>query len=140
MNLDEQTKIRLESEVNRVHDACKRYESNTSSAIVYHEKDIDLVLFGSFLRKNDKIIKLDNHHHFIMFCYTSESEAYEAAKNLLSKLDSHFQNTTSCIAIDSACKNDSTNMMINKLLLIIKETKKNSVSRIEYDDILDEIV
>ena len=140
MNLNDQTRKRLESEVNRVHDACKRYGSTTSSAIVYHEKDLDLELLGSFLRKNDKIVELDNNHHFIMFCYTSESEAYEAAKNLLSKLDKHFKNTTSCIAIDSACKNDSTNMMINKLLQILKETKKNSISRIEYEDILDEIV
>jgi hypothetical protein len=139
MDLDAQTRTRLESEVGRVHDACKRYGSNTSSAIVYHDKEIELALLGSFLRKNDKIIKLDANHHFVMFCQTSEEEAYDAAKNLLAKLDRHFQNTSSCIAIDSACKNDSINMMINKLLQILKETKKNSVSRIEYEDILDEI-
>lgn len=139
MNLDDKKRARLESEVMKVLDACKRYSSNASSAIVYHEKSIDLALIGSFLRKNDRIIKLDENHHFIMFCFTSESESYNAAKHLLAKLDSYFENTTSCIAIDSACKNDSINMMINKLLQILQETKKNSVSRIEFEDILDEI-
>jgi len=139
MNFDDKTKVRLESEINKVHDACQRYGTDTTSAIVYHEKDLDLPLLGSFLRKNDKVIRLDENHHFVMFFFTSDSESYEAAKNLLVKLDNHFQNTTSCIAIDSACNNDSTNMMINKLLQILKETKKNSISRIEYEDILDEI-
>ncbi len=139
MNLDDQTKTRLESEISRVHDACDRYGSDVSSAIVYHEKDIDLSLFGSFLRKNDRVIRLDENHHFVMFFFTSESEAYDAAKNLLAHLDIHFNDKTSCIAIDSACKNDSANMMINKLLQILKETKKNSISRIEYEDILDEV-
>jgi hypothetical protein len=139
MNMDDKTRTRLELEISKIHDACERYDSDTSSAIVYHEKEIDLPLIGSFLRKNDKVIRLDENHHFIMFFFTSESEAYEAAKNLLAKLDHHFQNSTSCIAIDSACKNDSTNMMINKLIQILKETKKNSISRIEYEDVLDEI-
>lgn len=139
MNLDKEVKVILESEISRVQDACSRYDSDNSSAIVYHEKDIDIELLGSFLRTNDKIIKLDKSHHFIIFHFTSEEEAYEAAKHLLAQLDSHFKNTTSCIAIDSACKNDSANIMINKLLQILKETKKNSISRIEYEDILDEI-
>jgi len=140
MNIDEKTKTRLESEISKVYDACDRYGSDVSSAIVYHEKDIDLTLIGSFLRKNDKIIKLDENHHFVMFFFTTESEAYDAAKHLLFNLDRHFNNKTSCIAIDSACKNNSVNILINKLLQILKETKKNSISRIEYEDILDKIV
>ncbi|WP_373071530.1 hypothetical protein [Sulfurimonas sp.] len=139
MNLDDNTRTRLESEINRMNDASERYGSDILSAIVYHEKDIDLALFGSFLRKNDKVVRLDKNHHFVMFYFTSEQEAYEAAKHLLAQLDDHFENTTSCIAIDSDWKNDSTNMLINKLYQILQETKKHSVSRIEYEDILDEI-
>lgn len=139
MDINENTKKILELEINKAHDMYKRHASESSVGIIYHEKDIDEELFESFFRKNDKVVKLDKNHYFVMFLFTPEREAYEAAKNLLARLDKYFHDTTSCIALDSACKNDSVNMIINKLLQILKETKKNSISRIEYEDILDEL-
>ena len=140
MNLDDKTKKILELEIGKVHDACERYDSQNSAAIVYHEKDVDTELLSGFLRKNDVVIRLDDNHHFIVFGYTSDSEAYNAAKHLLAELDKYFKSSTTCIAIESACKYDSANIMLNKLLQILNETKKNSISRIEYEDILDEVV
>lgn len=140
INIDDETKKILESEINKVHDACQRYDSNNSAAVLYHEKNIDSDVLSGFLRKNDKVIRLDENHCFVVFGYTSETEAYNAAKHLLAELDKYFKNSTTCIAIESACKYDSANIMINKLFQILKETKKNSISRIEYEDILDEVV
>jgi hypothetical protein len=94
-------------------------------------------VLGSFVRVSDRLVKIDENYHFLIYNFTNQDDAYKASRNLISKLDNHFHNATSCIAIDSPSKSDSTHMVMNKLHQIIEETKKISVSRIEYEDILD---
>lgn len=137
MKLDEKLRTRLNAEIVRAHYTYERYNAESTFALLYHEKDIELDVLGGFVRVSDRLVKVDENHHFVVYNFTTQDDAYKASKNLINKLDNHFHNTSSCIAIDSPSKTDSTHMVMNKLHQILQETKKNSVSRIEYEDILD---
>lgn len=137
MKLDDKLRTRLNAEIVRAHYTYERYNAESTFALVYHEKDIELDVLGSFVRVSDRLVKIDENYHFLIYNFTNQDDAYKASRNLISKLDNYFHNATSCIAIDSPSKSDSTHMVINKLHQIVEETKKISVSRIEYEDILD---
>jgi hypothetical protein len=137
MTLDEELKIRLNAEIGRAHYTYERYKAEATFALVYHEKDIGLEQLGSLVRVSDRLVRVNENLHFVIYNFTTQDDAYKASRHLLSSLDKHFHSATSCIAIDSPPKTDSTHMVMNKLHQIILETKKNSVTRIEYSDILD---
>ncbi|WP_373069714.1 hypothetical protein [Sulfurimonas sp.] len=137
MKLDENLRTRLNAEIVRAHYTYERYNAVSTFALVYHEKDIELEVLGSFVRVSDRVIRVNENLHFLIYNFTNQDDAYKASRNLISKLDKHFHNATSCIAIDSPSKSDSTHMVMNKLYQILEETKKTSVARIEYEDILD---
>lgn len=137
MTLDDKLRTRLNAEIGRAHYTYERYNAESTFALIYHEKDIELEVLGNFVRVSDRLVKISENFHFIIYNFTTSDDAYKASRNLLRNLDNHFHNTTSCIAIDNPQKTDSTHMVMNKLHQIIQETRKNSVSRIEYEDILD---
>ena len=137
MKLDDELKIRLNAEISRAHYTFERYGAESTFALVYHENEIELDVLGGFVRVSDRLVKVDNNLHFIIFNFTVQDDAYKASRNLLRNLDNHFSSTNSCIAIDAPSKTDNVHMIMNKLYQIIKETQKNSVVRIEYSDILD---
>ena len=137
MKLDDELKTRLNAEVVRAHYTYDRYNAESTFALVYHEEDIPLDKLGSFVRVSDRLVRVSDKMHFVIFNFTPQNDAYKASRNLLKSLDNHFHNTTSCIAIDAPSKTDTIHMVMNKLYQILQETRKNSVARIEYADILD---
>jgi hypothetical protein len=137
MKLDEDLKTRLNAEIGRAHYTYERYKVDYTFALVYHEKDIELDVLGSYVRVSDKLVRIDENMHFVIYNFTTQDDAYKASKNLLNNLDNHFHSTKSCIAVDAPAKTDTTHMVLNKLDQILQETKRSSVSRIEYEDILD---
>ena len=137
MTLDEDLKIELNDEISRAHYTYERYKAQATFALIYHEKDIGLDVLNSFVRVSDRLVRVNENFHFVIYNFTTIDDAYGASRNLLKNLDKHFHNITSCIAIDMPSKTDSTHMVMNKLYQIILETRKNSVTRIEYSDILD---
>lgn len=137
MKLDEEIKTRLNAEVVRAHYTYERYNAVFTFALLYHEKELTLEELGGMIRISDRIVCVSKNLHFITYNFTTPDDAYQASRNLIAKLDKHFNNTTSCIAIYASSKTDTTHMVMNKLLQILEETKKSSVSRIEYEDILD---
>lgn len=137
MKLDDYLKTRLNAEIGRARYTFERYQADYTFALVYHEKDIELEVIGSYVRVSDKLVKINENMHFVIYNFTTHNEAYDASRNFLNNLDKHFGSTSSCIAIDKPLKTDSTNMVMNKLDQILQETKKSSASRIEYADILD---
>jgi len=137
MELDDNLKTRLNAEIGRAYYTYERYHVDYTFALVYHEKDIELDLLGTYVRVSDKLVRINENLHFVIYNFTTQDDAYKASKNFLNNLDKHFQSTNSCIAIDAPVKTDSTHMVMNKLYQILQETKRNSVTRIEYEDILD---
>jgi len=137
MQMEEELKVRLNAEIVRARYAHDRYNAESTFALVYHEKVIDLDILGTYVRVSDRLIKVSENLHFVIYNFTSQDDAYKASKNLIENLDKHFHSRTSCIAIDAPPKTDTVHMVMSKLSQILKETKKNSVSRIEYSDILD---
>jgi len=137
MKLDDNLRTRLNAEIVRAHYTFDRYNAVSTFALLYHEKDIELDVLGRMIRISDRLVKINENLHFIIYNFTNSDDAYQASRNLIGKLDKYFNSTTSCIAIDTPLKTDSTHMVMNKLHQILQETKKSSVSRIEYEDILD---
>lgn len=137
MTIDEDVKVKLNTEIGKAHYIFDRYEALSTFALVYHESDISLEILGSYVRISDKLVRISENYHFIIFNFTTQDDAYQASRNLLKKLDKHFDSARSCIAIDAPSKADSTHMVLNKLFQIIEKTKESSISRIEYSDILD---
>lgn len=138
--MDENTLSRLNAEITRTYYAYTRYKTISTFALLHCEKEIHFQTLGSFIRATDRFIQINPNEYFIIFHYTSLDNTYKACKNLLYNLDTYFNSTTSCIAIDEFDLNKNSNAIIQRLKQIINQTKKHSLSRIEYDDILDDII
>ena len=135
--MDTEIQIRINAEINRAYYTYERYKVDATFALIYHEGELSLEELGSYVRKSDRFVKVDEHHFFIIYHFTDGSKASKASQNLLLRLDNHFHTTTTCIAIDNFNPANPTKVVLNRLKQIINETRKNSFSRIEYEDILD---
>jgi len=135
--MSSELEVRINAEINRAYYTYDRYKADATFALVYHEKQMTLEELGQFVRISDRFVQYDDNHFFILYHFTASEEAHKASQNLLLKLDNHFHNTTTCIAIDNFDTSNNTKVVLNRLKQIIKETKKNSFARIEYEDILD---
>ncbi|WP_294873069.1 hypothetical protein [Sulfuricurvum sp. RIFCSPLOWO2_12_FULL_43_24] len=83
------------------------------------------------------MIQLDENHYFIIFAFTTQDNAYKASQNIIHNLDNHFNAATTCIALDTFNPTKSPLSVINRLMQILAETRKNPFIRIETEDILD---
>ena len=135
--MSSEIEVRINAEINRAYYTFERYQANATFALVYHEKELSLEEMGTFIRISDRFVKMDEHQYFMLFHFTNAEEASKASQNLLMSLDNHFHNTSTCIAIDTFNTANLTKVVLNRLQQIIKETRKNSFTRIEYEDILD---
>ena len=133
-------KNRLKIEINKAYYIAKRYKSLSTFAILYHKDILPVDILGKFVRISDHLLKIDDHHYFINFTFTHQEDAFKAAQNLLLYLDRHFNNRTSCIALDTFNITQSPTIVLNRLIQILHETKKSSYTRIEDENILNEIV
>ncbi len=138
--MSSEIEVRINAEINRAYYTYERYQTKATFALVYHEKELGLEELGSYVRKSDRFVKMDEKYFFMLFHFTDAKEVSKASQNLLLKLDNHFHNTTTCIAIDTFNTANPTKVVLNRLKQIINETKKNSFSRIEYEDILDSYI
>lgn len=130
---------RINIEVKRTYYSSDRYKSQSSFILLYHDQELTPQELGKFVRISDKFVEIDKNHYFINFAFTSQENAFKASQNLLHYLDNRFQNTSTCIALDNFDTSKTTRMVINRLEQILKETKKHSYTRIEDEEILNEL-
>ncbi len=128
---------RMNVQIRKAYYSFTRYKTDSTFAMLYHEKPMLVQELSAFLRVSDHLIRLDNNHYFIIFTHTNESGAYKASQNLLNYIDNHFNNTSTCIAIDNFDINNSPTIVFNRLMQILEATKKSSYTRIENENILD---
>ena len=128
---------RFDVMIEKIYYINKRYEVISTFALLYHEQPIHVDVLGSFIRLSDHVISVDDQHDFIIFTFTPEANAYKAAQNLLNKLDNHFSDRSSCMALDSFDTNRTPNNVLSRLRQILAETRRGSFARIETDAILD---
>lgn len=114
-----------------------RFNIQATFALLYHDEALSVEKLSEFIRVSDQLIELDENHYFIIFAFTSEENAYKAAQNIIHKLDNQLNNTTSCIALDTFDVAKTPQNVLNRLKQILFETRKNSYTRIEMEDILD---
>lgn len=114
----------------------ERFQVNATFALLYHEEPLSVVELSQYVRISDQLIQLDLHHYFIIFAFTSHENSYKASQNIVHKLDKHFNNTTSCIALDDFDPSKTPQNVLNRLQQIMVETKKNPYIRVETEDIL----
>jgi len=138
--MSSEIEVRINAEINRAYYTYDRYKADATFALVYHDKELGLEALGEYVRISDRFVKMDENNFFMLFHFTDANEASKASQNLLLKLDNHFHDTSTCIAIDTFNTSNSTKVVLNRLNQIIKETRKNSFTRIEYEDILDSII
>lgn len=123
--------------IKKAYYAHERYHVPATFAMLYHEDPLDVKELANFIRISDQVMKLDPHHYFIIFAFTSAEDAYKASQNILLDLDAYFNNRTSCIALDSFDPTLTPQNVINRLKQIVSETQKHSFIRIETEEILD---
>jgi len=140
IEMSEHIKNRLKIEIQKAYYSFQRYKVDTTFAILYHEKPIDVTELGKIVRISDHLLKIDEHHYFINFVHTNHNRAFKAAQNLLHALDLKFNDTTSCIAIDTFDTTQSPTIVLNRLQEILKTIQRTSYSRIDDENILNEIV
>lgn len=138
--MDNKILNRLTIEINKAYYVYKRYKVLSTFAFIYSEKELTPTELGKFVRISDQFLQIDEHHYFINFVHTEQNAAFKASQNLLLYLDKHFNNTTSCIAIDTFDISNTPRMVMNRLKQILDETKKSSYTRIEDEDILNGII
>jgi len=138
--MEERIKNRLKIEINKAYYSYKRYKVDSTFAILYHEQELPVDKLGKIVRLSDLLLKVDEHHYFINFVHTNHNNAFKAAQNLLLALDNYFNNNTSAIAIDTFDISQTPTLVINRLTQILKEIQKNPYTRIDDENILNEIV
>ena len=128
---------RYDHMVNRTYYIHERYHVDATFALLYHGKPLEVDDLGSFLRLSDHVIEVDEHHYFIIFAFTPEANACKASQNLLRKLDHHFGEPCSSIALDRFDPNLTPHNVLSRLKQILCVTHKHSYSRIETESALD---
>ena len=128
---------RINVEIKRTYYIHERYKSDSTFAIIYYEKALTPIELSEFIRISDKFVQIDDNHCFMNFTFTTQEDAFKASQNLLMYLDGHFNSRTTCIAIDTFNTSNSPQVVINRLMQILQQTRKNSYSRIEDEDILN---
>ncbi|MEA3522846.1 MAG: hypothetical protein U9R50_07705 [Campylobacterota bacterium] len=130
---------RIHLRIQEVDQIYKRYKLESTFAMLYHEEALPLKELSNFLRVTDHFIVYDDHHYFIIYMHTSQEHAYKASENLLHNLDNYFNNKTTCIAIDTLDANNSSQIVLKRLMQILDEIKKHSYLRVANEDIFDEL-
>ena len=138
--MDDNIENRLRVEVEKSYYSAKRYKVEFTFAILYHEKELSVDKLSQFIRVSDYLLKIDENHYFIILPNTEHNKAFKALQNLIMYLDEYFKNNTSCISIDTFDTSLSSTIVFNRLMQILNETKKNLNSRIEDENILNNLV
>jgi hypothetical protein len=123
--------------VKKAYYTAERFDVKATFALLYHEMPLSVVELAKHVRVSDQLMSLDSNHFFIIFAFTEQDNAYKASQNIVYSLDSYFNNNTSCIALDAFNPSKSPQSVLNRLELILVETRKNPYIRIETEDILD---
>lgn len=122
--------------VKKTYYTYERFQVNATFALLYHEKPLSVVELSSYVRISDQLMQLDENHYFIIFSFTEQDNAFKASQNLVHNLDIHFNNSTSCVALDTFDPSKTYQNVLNRLKQIMTETRKNPYVRIETEDIL----
>jgi hypothetical protein len=130
---------RYEHMVEKTYYIHRRYGVVATFALLYHEEPLAVDVLGSFIRISDHIIPIDENHDFIIFAFTSETNAHKAAQNLLGRLDNYFGSHTCCIALDKFDTDIAPQHVLSRLRQILGESRKHSYARIETESVLDGI-
>jgi hypothetical protein len=128
---------RVEVLVKKSYYTYERYELDATFAMLYHEQPITPAELGQYVRISDHLVQLDEKHYFIIFAYTEHDSAVKASQNLVHKLDHHFNDHTSCIALDSFNPSKSAKIVLKRLQAILDETRSRSYTRVETEEIFD---
>lgn len=138
--MDDNIKNKLKIEVEKAYYSAKRYKVEFTFALLYHEEELPVDKLSQFMRVSDYLLKIDENHYFIILPNTEHNKAFKALQNLIMYLDRYFNNYTSCIGIDTFDISLSPTIVFNRLMKILSETKKHLNSRIENENILDELI
>lgn len=134
--MDENILNRVNLHIKKSYYTYDRFEVDATFALLYHDEPLTVLELSQYLRLSDHLIQLDEHHFFVIFAFTSEENAYKASQNILHKLDGHFNNHSSSVALDSLDVTMSPKLVLNRLKQIMKEIHRDSHIRIETEDIL----
>ncbi|WP_345984519.1 hypothetical protein WCX49_07715 [Sulfurimonas sp. HSL-1656] len=115
----------------------ERYGVDATFALLYHARPLDVEELGNFVRLSDHLHQIDDNHYIIIFTFTDYSGAYKACQNLLCRLDDHFRDTESRVALDSFDTTLHSGMVLNRLQRIMDEVRKRPRVRIDNETILD---
>jgi hypothetical protein len=128
---------RLKVQIKKTYYIYERYDVEATFALLYHEHPLHVDELAEYVRISDDLIPLDENQYFITFTFTNNADAYKAAQNVIQSLDSHFNDRSCCIALDTFDTSKSANAVLGRLRQILAETRKNSYTRIENETILD---
>jgi hypothetical protein len=115
----------------------ERYGVDVTFALLYHAEPLAIDVIGGLLRLSDHLHQVDENHYFIVFDFTNQANAHKACQNLLCRLDDHFRDTESCIALDAFDTTKSTPIVLRRLQQILSEVRKRPRVRIDNETILD---
>ncbi|MDP3291844.1 MAG: hypothetical protein Q8M43_07410 [Sulfuricurvum sp.] len=134
--MDESILNRINLLIKKTYYTYDRFEVDATFALLYHEMPLSVMDLSKFVRLSDQLMQLDDHHYFIIFAFTSEENAYKASQNIIHKLDGHFSDHSSSVALDALDMTTSPQLVINRLKQIMSEIHKDAHVRIETEDIL----
>ncbi|UFS61534.1 hypothetical protein LOH54_07645 [Sulfurimonas sp. HSL-3221] len=132
-----ETAQRFEVLIKKHYYIYERYGVDVTFALLHHSEPLDLQTLGGFLRLSDHLEKIDDNHYFIVFDFTDAARAHKASQNLLCKLDDHFRNDTTYIAMDSFDTSKNAQIVLSRLQQILVEIRKSPRKRIDNEQILD---
>jgi len=129
---------RVKIQIRKSYYTHDRYKTEATFALLYHNQPLQHTELGEFVRISDHFIKLDDHHYFITFAHTGFNAAYKASQNLVLHLDNFFNETTSCVALDSFDTSNSVQIVLSRLEKILEVARHSPFARIQDENALDE--
>jgi len=128
---------RYEVLVKKTYYIHKRYNLESTFALLYHKEPLSLVQLSAYARISDYIIEVDENNYFIIFQFTSEEDAYKASQNIIGKLEVNFCSHAFYIGLHKININMTPQNILKKLRLIVEYAIKNRFNRVETEEVLD---
>lgn len=123
--------------VKKIYYIHERYQVEATFTMLHVQHPIEMDEVSEMIRRSDEIFQIDPHRFFVAFTFTDQESARQACVNLLKKLDRHFNDHSSSIALDNFDPSKSPQIVVSRLNQILDEIEKRPYIRIENESILD---
>lgn len=108
--------------------AYERYGIEFSALLIYSDEPIEISICRDKIRQSDKIYKVEENLHLVVYDVIDPENTMKAAQHLLLHYQKYYLKQDVCIALAAAAKDDTASDMSSRLFTILEYALKTSCS------------